>query len=76
MSADEVEKLERRAELDVNSQHFLYKRKYIPDGLPLPEERTSQRPSEVRRLARRTGKYFQVYASGVSSTDSHQEFGF
>jgi hypothetical protein len=76
MGADEVEKLERRAELMGSLLEGSPENGSTFQDLPLPEERgrVLKEQAEVRRLARRTGKYFQVYASGVSlRLDSHQE---
>jgi hypothetical protein len=78
LPADEVKKLERRAELMGNLLEGSPENGSTFQDQPLPEERgrVLKEQAEVRRLARRTGKYFQVYASGVSlRLDSHQESG-
>jgi hypothetical protein len=76
LNAHEVEKLARRAELMGDLLEGSPDNGSTFQDQPLPEERGRllKEQAEVRRLARRTGKYFQVYASGVSlRLDSHRE---
>jgi hypothetical protein len=76
--ADKGEKLERCAVLVGSLLQGSPDNGSTFQDLPLPEERGRflKDQAEVRRLARRTGKYFQVYASGVSlRLDSHRESG-
>lgn len=73
---DKAEKLERKAMLMGNLLEGAPENETTFHDLPLPEERGKllKEQAAVRRLARRTGKYLQVYASGVSlRLDSHRE---